>query len=309
MTSRRKTAYSASRRYVTFSAVSVICLLTSVAVYGQSTSTAAPTDRGLFWKIEKEGRTSYLLGTVHVWKREWLPLNPAIEKAFAEAKTLAVEADAAKMDMAAAVQRMMLQGNETLEGRLDRSLYERTMAEAARLSVPEAAVSKMKPWGVMLILAATKLQQLGYAPDAGIDGYLIRKANERGKAVIELESGEQQLAMLDSLSPTLQAAMLDEFLTSIERTPQVVDGVIATWKKGDADAFLVLNQKSLNNSEAKREFEDKFLYQRDVAMTRKIEELLRQPGPHFIAVGSLHLVGPRSIVEQLRAKGYRVGQI
>ena len=41
-------------------------------------------------------------------------------------------------------------------------------------------------------------------------------------------------------------------------------------------------------------------------MTRKIEELLRQPGPHFIAVGSLHLVGPRSIVEQLKAKGYRV---
>jgi uncharacterized protein YbaP (TraB family) len=158
-------------------------------------------------------------------------------------------------------------------------------------------------------LAATKLQQLGFTPDAGIDGYLIRKATGSGKSVIELESGEQQLAVLDSLSATLQTAMLDEFLTSMDRTPQDVDGVIATWKKGDADAFFALNQKSFNDSEAKREFEDKFLYQRDVAMTRKIEELLRQPGPHFIAVGSLHLVGPRSIVEQLKARGYRVGQI
>ena len=304
----QKILHSGWRRWVRFSLLGAMSLLTAGAVYGQSTS-SAPTDRGLFWKIEKDGKTSYLLGTVHVWKREWLPLNPAIEKAFAEAKTLAVEADAAKMDMAAAVQRMMLPGSETLEGRLNRSLYERTMAEAARLSVPEAAVSKMKPWGVMLILAATKLQQLGFTPDAGIDGYLIRKANGSGKSVIELESGEQQLAVLDSLSATLQTAMLDEFLTSMEHTPQVVDGVIASWKKGDADAFFVLNQKSFNNSEAKREFEDKFLYQRDVAMTRKIEELLRQPGPHFIAVGSLHLVGPRSIVEQLKAKGYRVGQI
>ena len=304
----QKILHSGWRRWVTFSLLGAISLLTAGAVYGQSTS-SAPTDRGLFWKIEKDGKTSYLLGTVHVWKPEWFPLNPAIEKAFAEAKTLAVEADAAKMDMAAAVQRMMLPGSETLEGRLNRSLYERTMAETARLSVPEAAVSKMKPWGVMLILAATKLQQLGFTPDAGIDGYLIRKANGSGKSVIELESGEQQLAVLDSLSATLQTAMLDEFLTSMEHTPQVVDGVIATWKKGDADAFFVLNQKSFNNSEAKREFEDKFLYQRDVAMTRKIEELLRQPGPHFIAVGSLHLVGPRSIVEQLKAKGYRVGQI
>jgi hypothetical protein len=54
--------------------------------------------------------------------------------------------------------------------------------------------------------------------------------------------------VLDRVSPTLQTAMLDEFQTSMERTPQVVDGVIATWKKGDADAFFVLNQKSFNNS-------------------------------------------------------------
>lgn len=297
------------RRYVTLSLFCVMGLLAASAGHGQSIPAAAPSDRGLFWKIEKDGRTSYLLGTVHVWKREWLPLNPVIEKAFAEAKTLAVEADTAKMDMAVAVQRMMLQGNETLASRLDRSLYERTRAETAKLGIPEAAISKLKPWGVMLVLAATKLQQLGYAQDAGIDGYLIRKARASGKPVTELESGEQQLAMFDSLSAPLQTAMLDEFLTNMERTPQVVDGVIGTWKKGDAEAFFVLNLKSFNNSDAKREFEDKFLYQRDVAMTRRIEELLRQPGPHFIAVGSLHLVGPRSMVEQLKARGYRVEQI
>ena len=58
----------------------------------------------------------------------------------------------------------------------------------------------MKPWGAMLVLAATKLQQLGFSPDAGIDNYLIQKANAGGKRVVELESGEGQLAMLDSLS-------------------------------------------------------------------------------------------------------------
>lgn len=304
-----KIMQSTWRTCFTFSLLSLIGLLTASLAFGQSIPSAASTDRGLFWKVEKEGRTSYLLGTVHAWKREWLPLNPTIEKAFTDSKTLAVELDAAKMDMASAVQRMMLGGNETLEARLGKSLYEQTTAEAAKLQVPEAAIAKVKPWGAMLVLAATKLQELGFSPDAGIDNYLIQKANAGGKRVIELESGEQQLAMMDGLSARLQNAMLSDFLANMERTPQVIGDIVSAWKKGDADAAFKLNQKGFNDAEAKREFDDKFLYQRDVAMTRKIEELLRQPGPHFIAVGSLHLVGPKSIVEQLKAKGFRVEQI
>lgn len=297
------------RKHLTFALVGLLSLLTVGAANSQSTPTAAPTDRGLFWKIEKDGRTSYLFGTVHVWKREWLPLNAGIEKAFAGAKTLAVELDPAKMDMAGALQQMMLGGNETLEMRLGKPLYERTKAETDKMGVPEAAISKMKPWGVMLVMAATKLQQLGYTPDAGLDNYLLQKAQASGKQIVELESGEQQLAAMDSLSAKVQTALLADFLANVERTPQVIGEIVVAWKKGDAESAFALNQKGFSDSEAKREFDDKFLYQRDVAMTRKIEELLRQPGPHFIAVGSLHLLGPRSIVGQLKAKGYRVEQI
>ena len=32
-------------------------------------------------------------------------------------------------------------------------------------------------------------------------------------------------------------------------------------------------------------------------------------GPRFVAVGALHLVGPRGLVEQLRARGYTVKRI
>ena len=270
---------------------------------------AAQADRGLFWKIERDGRTSYLFGTVHVWKREWLPLNPRIEKAFVDAKTLAVEFDPAQMDIAGAAQRMMLGANETLERRLGKPLYERIRAETDKLGVPETAISKMKPWGVMFVLAATQLQQLGYTPDAGLDNYLLQKGKASGKQIVELESGDLQLAMMDSLSAKLQTALLADFLANVERAPQTIGEIIVAWKKGDTESAFALNQKEFGDSEAKREFDDKFLYQRDVAMTRKIEELLRQPGPHFIAVGSLHLVGPRSIVEQLKAKGYRIEQM
>src|SRR6187402_2793471 len=105
------------RKCITFSLFSVIGLLTASCAYAQSMPSAVAADRGLFWKVQKDGRISYLLGTVHAWKREWLPLNPIIESAFADSKTLAVELDAAKMDMTSAVQLMMLPGNDTLEAR------------------------------------------------------------------------------------------------------------------------------------------------------------------------------------------------
>ena len=200
------------RRGLTASLLGLVSLLAVSSACGQSMPSVAASDRGLFWKVEKEGRTSYLLGTVHAWKREWLPLNPTIEKAFADSRTLAVEVDAAKMDMASAVRQMTLCCNETLERQLGRPLYEQIRAETAKLGVPEVAIGKMKPWGVMLVLAATKLQQLGFSPDAGIDNYLIQKANAGGKRVIELESGEQQLAVMDGLSARLQKAMLSDFL-------------------------------------------------------------------------------------------------
>ncbi len=124
--------HSVRRRCIAFSLFSVMSLLIGSSSHAQSMPSAGSTDRGLFWKVEKDGRTSYLLGTVHAWKREWLPLNPTIEKAFADSKTLAVELDAAKMDMASAVQRMMLAGNDTLEARLGKSLYEQTRSRGSQ---------------------------------------------------------------------------------------------------------------------------------------------------------------------------------
>ncbi len=84
----------------------------------------------------------------------------------------------------------------------------------------------------MLVLAATKLQQLGFSPDAGIDNYLIQKASAGGKRVIELESGDQQLAMMDGLSARLQKAMLSDFLANMDGTPQIIGDICQRVEKG-----------------------------------------------------------------------------
>jgi uncharacterized protein YbaP (TraB family) len=58
------------------------------------------------------------------------------------------------------------------------------------------------------------------------------------------------------------------------------------------------------------EFEEKFVWSRHPAMVEKIAGWLDGPRDRrFIAVGALHLVGPRGLVEELRKRGYDVRQL
>jgi uncharacterized protein len=275
----------------------------------QPAATSANTDRGLIWKAEKDGKTHYLFGTVHGWKAQWLPLNAAIEKAFADATTLAVEFDVAQADTTVLARRMTLDGVETLERRIGKPLYERTKTEAVKIGLPEAAVNKFKPWAISMLLAVVKLQQLGFAPESGLDLYLLNKARSSGKRIVELESGDKQLAVMDSLSPALQVAFLEQTLDSMDKVGPWIDELAAAWKRGDGAAMSALSKRGYTKPEWEQEFDEKFLYQRDVEMTRRLDQLFSTPGSHFAAVGSLHLLGPRSIIEQLKAKGYQVEQI
>ena len=58
-----------------------------------------------------------------------------------------------------------------------------------------------------------------------------------------------------------------------------------------------------------RELEDKFIWSRHEAMVAKIEDwLLNGRERVFVAVGALHLAGPRGLVETLRKRGHLVRQ-
>src|SRR5262245_34107175 len=50
-------------------------------------------DRGFLWRISKQGRSSYLYGTLHVGKLPWVFAGPRLREAIANTDTLALELD------------------------------------------------------------------------------------------------------------------------------------------------------------------------------------------------------------------------
>jgi uncharacterized protein YbaP (TraB family) len=49
--------------------------------------------------------------------------------------------------------------------------------------------------------------------------------------------------------------------------------------------------------------------QRNRAMAQRIAERMSKPGRGFVVVGAMHLAGPGSIPELLRAAGFSVRQV
>ena len=57
------------------------------------------------------------------------------------------------------------------------------------------------------------------------------------------------------------------------------------------------------------QLDEVLLHSRHGAMIKKMENYLQGSVPHFVAVGSLHLIGPRGLVELLRSRGFAVKQL
>jgi hypothetical protein len=264
------------------------------------------------WEVSSLTNRVYLFGTVHAGKQSWYPLPSAVEDALADAPVLAVEADitdTAKVAKAAPV--MTYEPPDSLAKHVSPEDYERFRKVAARLKVPEAQVAQMKPFMAVSLLVFAEWGRLGYLPQYGVDGYAIARAKALKKRIIEIEGVEVQTRLIESLTEQETRTLFGGTLTALESglTGEQITGMVNAWQIGEPNLLLEIARKYNELVPGAREFEEKFIWARHEAMAAKIEGYLNDSKErHFIAVGSLHLAGPRGLVEMLRKRGYIVRQ-
>lgn len=267
--------------------------------------------KSFIWEVKSPTNVVYLFGTIHVGKRAFYPLPEQVETAFDNATKLVVEADVSDQSAAGDVSELIsYKSPDTLDRHIPLPLFERLKTQLLRLRMPVSAVLPMKPFVVGGFLSVVEFSRLGYDMNLGVDAYLISRAKHAGKVIVELESARAQLELLNNMPADLQEAFLDNAITTLE-TEKVADqvtGMVNAWQTGDtklmADVTLEVNKGSRSGSR----LDDILLYGRHDAMVKKIEGYLAGKEPHFVAVGSLHLVGPRGLVQVLKGKGYEVTQ-
>ena len=271
----------------------------------------AQTPRHFLWEVASMTNRVYLYGTVHAGKADWFPLPAPVEAAFMDARVLAVEADVLNVEaMARTTSATTYTPPDNLSKHVSERDWERFRKQLPRYKLPEAQVAQLKPFMAVSILVFSEWARLGYLPQLGIDAYLIKKARDARKTVVEVEGIEMQVKLMDSLTEAENRMIFDGTLTALERglTGEQITGMVNAWQIGDPDLMLEIARKYNEEVPGAREFEEKFIWARHEDMAKKIEGYLASKERHFVAVGALHLAGPRGLVEMLRRRGYIVRQ-
>lgn len=252
-------------------------------------------DKPPFFKIEYQGRTAYLLGSVHVGLADFYPMAKQIERHFDAAAALVVEADVAKADINRLIQQYGLSPQP-----LD-AVTQSMLTQFCQLQTPYCqGIERMSPWLQSMQLSLARFSLLGYLPQYGVDSTLMAKNGDR--PIYELESVEFQLALMASFDHQTQSAMIKE---SIELADDELHALIAAWRQGD-DVKLAQIMAEQSNLDDNNVFIDKLLWQRNVTMAKGIMNLLAQtPSTQslFIVIGAGHLVGDKSVPENLISHG------
>ncbi len=201
----------------------------------------------------------------------------------------------------------VLRPPETLSSRIDPETRALLRDALTRVGLNEAAVESLRPWALATVLAVLELQKAGYGEGNGIDRLLLARA--RGsKAIIELESAEDQLRMMASIPEALQVDMLREQLRQGPFTAVRFAQFVTAWEAGNAQA---LAQSAFDHTDdsALAPFYEAMYWSRNRAMSDRLESLVGSPRTHLVVVGAGHVVGDRGIIALLAERGFRVRQL
>ena len=299
-----------------------LCLLTAQAQTPANCppQTQAPTaaemqaaasrarDRGLLWRITRDGRSAYLYGSIHLGKLDWAFPGPQVRAALTATDTLALEIDVGDPQMLA---RLKPPTDRTVPT-LAPALRERLGRQSDAACIPREALAALHPvmQAVTLTVLAARWQGLdpGYAQEFVLSGFA--RAGQR--QVVSLESPELQMALLIPREAAAAERMVEQIVEQLEqgKAQRVMSRLADAWERGDLDEIgnyegwcdCVATED--DRAQMKRLNDD-----RNPALADAIDALHREGKKVFAAVGSLHMTGPKGLPLLMQQRGFTVERV
>lgn len=281
--------------------------VTAPSAEQMTTALQQARDRGLLWRIERDGRRSYLYGTIHVARLAWAYPGPQLRRALGEVGTLALELDVSDPGLPAQLRELTRRDDAPLPP----ALAERLAREVARACAPPGLLAALPPLMQAASLATLAGRRDGLEPAYGIDAVLSGFGHAAGKRVVALETLASQIAALQGEGAEDRARFIEQtldMLASGEARP-MVRRLAESWAAGDLAGLERYPQWCrCMDSEADRLLMRRLLDERNLVMAQRIEALHRDGGV-LAAVGTLHLIGPQGLPALMAKQGFRVERV
>jgi uncharacterized protein YbaP (TraB family) len=268
--------------------------------------TAPERDRGLLWRVTRDGRSSWLYGTLHVGKPAWRRFGPQLAAALRASDVLALEIDPADPALLAALGELQPASllPETLQARLDQAY--------ARACISREAMATLHPVLQATTLTVMEARWLGMDPAYAMEQLLAAQVRANGRRVVSLETVAQQKALLVPDDPVEALATVEQSLAQLEdrSARRVIERMAQAWERGDLAAIEdYAAWCECAASEADKAAMRKLNDERNGPLATGIEAQHRQGRRVFAAIGALHMTGAQSLPRLLEQRGFRVERV
>jgi uncharacterized protein YbaP (TraB family) len=264
-------------------------------------------DRGFLWRISKQGRTSYLYGTLHVGKLPWVFPGPRLRTALAATDTLALELDVTDPELmrnppAAATAPLTIP--DAMRTRLARQI--------GAACLPEQALQKFHPLMQAITLTVLSARWEGLDAAFAQEVVLANAARAQQRPIVALESAQAQMALLLPSDPDEARHLLDQALDQLERnrTRPLLKRMADAWADGRLSELEDYAKwcECADNAED-RAFLRRLNDDRNAPMAERIDAMHAQGKRVLVAVGALHMTGEQGLPRLMAARGYTVERL
>ncbi|WP_280153640.1 TraB/GumN family protein [Piscinibacter sp. XHJ-5] len=266
-------------------------------------------DRGFLWRLSKDGRASYLYGTVHIARLEWTYPGPTLMAAVRASDLVALELDMLDPEV---IERLRAGMAPRPQQALSGELAQRLKAQVRAACLPEQLVATLAPEMVATTLMVMAARHQGLDPAYAIDSAIAGWGRGLNKPVSSLETPELQLAILRGRSRDETQVLVEQVLAELEsgRATPMLARIAEVWADGRF-AELEDYEKWCQclDTEEERAMHRRLLDDRNPAIAERIDQLHRGGRRVFAAVGSLHMIGPLGLPTLLRQRGYAVERV
>ena len=196
---------------------------------------------------------------------------------------------------------------ESIRNHLSEKTLKILETELSRLGLPLGQLENFKPGFIMLTAAAVQAIQLGYKPELGIDQHFLTQARGK-KQILEIESFQQQIQMLDEL-PVDEESVMETFST-MKGNEAIWKALVQAWIEGDDQTiYQEAIAKPLAETPKVKPLYDLLFFKRNEKMASATAECVETHKLCFVVVGAGHLVGPGGIVDLLKNKAKKIQRL
>lgn len=274
-----------------------------------------PVTQPLFYEIQKNGETAYMLGTMHLdIKLEDFPAY--VTDKLAAAATVIIETN---LDEAQGfAMSLYLKGPTTpLKQLLTPVQWQRLVDAFATVNVTEAQLNRSFP--MMLLQQYVEIQiknpNFRNAATAFLDGYIYDYAKTNGKGLDYLEATEVQLAIMkhtmedvktlaEVLDLPTKGALYSWMIKMNAEQTKLMQDMNTAYYTGD-----LLSLESLTTNGMDASMKNMFLNDRNRAWIAEFNRISAKPGTEFFAFGAGHLAGTEGVIDLLKLDGFTVTRV